>query len=103
MLHNLLFYLITGTKILKKDALYFFHMLFHGTIWTLNAESKWNDQLTYNVSWELTYFSGSPNCKIASLDTTWPQTSFIGGLVSVVCCLRIGHANTEWYLCSGFK
>ncbi|KAA8589104.1 hypothetical protein FQN60_010449 [Etheostoma spectabile] len=28
---------------------------------------------------------------------TWPQMSFMGGLLSEVCCLRIGQANTEWY------
>jgi len=32
----------------------------------------------------------------ASREMTWPQTSFIGGLFSVLCCLSIGQAKTEW-------
>ena len=27
-----------------------------------------------------------------------PHVSRIGGLMSVVCCLRMGHAKIEWYL-----
>lgn len=33
----------------------------------------------------------------ASLDIIWPQTNFIGGLLSVVCWRRMGQANIEWY------
>lgn len=33
----------------------------------------------------------------ASLDIIWPQTNFMGGLLSVVCWRRMGQANMEWY------
>lgn len=44
-----------------------------------------------------TYFPALVSLLRASLEMTWPQMSFIGGLLSEVCCLRIGQANTEWY------
>ena len=37
----------------------------------------------------------------ASLEIQWPQVNLMGGLVSVVCCLRIGQAKIEWYLLFG--
>lgn len=50
-------------------------------------------------SWAVssTYFPALVSLLRASLEMTWPQMSFIGGLLSEVCCLRIGQANTEWY------
>lgn len=52
-----------------------------------------------SVSWAvlLTYFPALVSLLRASLEMTWPQISFMGGLLSDVCCLRIGQANTEWY------
>lgn len=44
-----------------------------------------------------TYFPALVSLLRASLEMTWPQMSFMGGLLSEVCCLRIGQANTEWY------
>ncbi|KAG7241858.1 hypothetical protein INR49_024828 [Caranx melampygus] len=38
-----------------------------------------------------------PSLLRASLEMTWPQMSFMGGLLSEVCCRRMGQANTEWY------
>jgi len=37
----------------------------------------------------------------ASREMTWPQTRRTGGLVSVLCWRRIGHANIEWNRHSG--
>lgn len=45
----------------------------------------------------LTYFPALVSLLRASLEMTWPQISFMGGLLSEVCCRRIGQANTEWY------
>lgn len=45
----------------------------------------------------LTHFPAFVSLLRASLEMTWPQMSFIGGLLSEVCCLRMGQANTEWY------
>lgn len=45
----------------------------------------------------LTYFPAFVSLLRASLEMTWPQMSFMGGLLSEVCCLRMGQANTEWY------
>lgn len=44
-----------------------------------------------------TYFPAFVSLLRASLEMTWPQMSFMGGLLSEVCCLRMGQANTEWY------
>lgn len=49
------------------------------------------------------YLLEDPSLFKASFDITCPQMSFIGGLVSELCCLRIGHANVEWYLFSESK
>jgi len=43
------------------------------------------------------YFPALVSLLRASLDMTCPQMSFMGGLLSDVCCLRIGQAKTEWY------
>lgn len=49
------------------------------------------------------YLLEVPSLLKASFDIICPQMSFIGGLVSELCCLRIGHANNEWYLFSESK
>jgi len=41
------------------------------------------------------YFPALVSLLRASLDMTCPQMSFMGGLLSDVCCLRIGQAKTE--------
>lgn len=43
----------------------------------------------------MTYLFELVNLFNASLDITCPQTSFIGGLFSVLCCRKIGQAKTE--------
>jgi len=37
----------------------------------------------------------------ASREMTWPQTRRTGGLLSVLCWRRMGHANIEWNRHSG--
>uniref|UniRef100_A0A2M3ZRC9 Putative secreted peptide n=1 Tax=Anopheles braziliensis TaxID=58242 RepID=A0A2M3ZRC9_9DIPT len=39
----------------------------------------------------------------ASRDITCPQSSFMGGLSSELCCRRIGQANIEWNRFSGSR
>ncbi len=53
--------------------------------------------ISINLVALLTYFPALVSLLRASLEMTWPQMSFMGGLLSEVCCLRIGQANTEWY------
>lgn len=43
----------------------------------------------------MTYLFAAASLFNASLEMTWPQTNFIGGLLSVLCCFKIGQANTE--------
>ena len=45
-----------------------------------------------------THFCPLDSFCTASFDTTWPQTSFIGGLFSLVCWRKMGHAKMEWNL-----
>lgn len=49
------------------------------------------------INFLLTYFPALVSLLRASLEMTCPQMSFMGGLLSDVCCRRIGQANTEWY------
>lgn len=41
------------------------------------------------------YFPELFNFVSASFEMTCPHISLIGGLESVVCCLKIGHEKTE--------
>ena len=63
----------------------------------------WRASLGFCSCGQYGHFNLCPtdNLLRASLDMTWPQVSLIGGLLSVVCCFKIGQANMEWYLALG--
>lgn len=107
----------------KVDLLGVWRILLHGAVWTFQPEDETGrvrrggrgchsvlcaplltqpyatTHCTYqsNQAVLLTYFPALVSLLRASLEMTWPQMSFMGGLLSEVCCLRIGQANTEWY------
>lgn len=94
-------------QVSEYDAFPICWVLLHGTVGTLQPAKGGEQKMSQGPAsrraksrgsraWG-TYFPPLMSLLSASREITWPHMSLMGGLESDVCCLRMGHANTEWY------